>query len=100
MNNKVLSDRQNYYGKQSSQPTYFDGPKISWIGEIEFVGQIIALKLENSLIMGFIMGESKFFSKFLSGLLHRQLLWGRVWTWTPSRGNCGMDPRDWISRFN
>ena len=49
MNNKVLSDRQNYYGKQSSQPTYFDGPKISWIREIEFGSQIIALKLENSL---------------------------------------------------
>ena len=34
MNKKVLSDCQNYYSKQSSQPTYFDGPKISWILEV------------------------------------------------------------------
>ena len=76
MNNKVLSDRQNYYGKQSSQPTYFDGPKISWIGEIEFVGQIIAFKLENSLIMGFIMGRSEFFSKFLLSLTSQRVCLG------------------------
>ena len=73
MNNKVLSDRQNYYGKQSSQPTYFDGPKISWIEEIEFFGQIIALRLENSLIMGFIMGGSEFFSKFLLSIMSQRL---------------------------
>ena len=78
MNKKVLSDQQNYYGKQSSQPTYFDGPKISWIGEIEFVGQTIALELENSLIMGFIMGGSEFFSKFLLSLTSQQLRRGHV----------------------
>ena len=36
---------------------------------------ILGGKLENfffSLIMGFIMGESEFFSKFLSGLSHQQ----------------------------
>ena len=78
MNKKVVSDQQNYYGKQSSQPTYFDGPKISWIGEIEFVGQTIALELENSLIMGFIMGGSEFFSKFLLSLTSQQLRRGHV----------------------
>ena len=89
MNNKVLSDRQNYYGKQSSQPTYFDGPKISWIGEIEFVGQIIAFKLENSLIMGFIMGRSEFFSKFLLSLTSQRVCLGHEWTCMPTRGICG-----------
>ena len=45
-------------------------------------------KLENffiSLIMGHIMGGSKFFSKFLSDLSHRRRPRARVWACTPTR---------------
>ena len=44
---------------------------------------------ELSLIFGFIMGGSKFFSNFLSGLSHHGLPWGRVWVCMLSRGNFG-----------
>ena len=39
--------------------------------------------------MGFIMGESKFFSNFLSGLSHQGLPWGHIWACTPTIGNLG-----------
>ena len=42
-----------------------------------------------SPIMGFIMGESKFFSNFLSGLSHQGLPCGRVSVCMLSRGNFG-----------
>ena len=53
---------------------------------------ILRQKLENfffSLIMGFIMGGSEYFSEFLSGLSHRWRPRACVWACTPTRGDCG-----------
>ena len=54
--------------------------------------RILRQKLENffySLIMGFIMGGSEFFSKFLSGLSYQRRPRTRVWACTPTRVDCG-----------
>ena len=50
---------------------------------------LVAKIRELSLILGFIMGGSKFFSNFLSGLSHQGLPWGSVWVCMLSRGNFG-----------
>ena len=50
---------------------------------------LVAKIRELSLILGFIMGESKFFSNFLSGLSHQGLPCGRVSVCMLSRGNIG-----------
>ena len=55
----------------------------------KILAKIRELLLSLSLIMGFIMGGSEFFSNFLSGLSHQQRPRAGVWACTLTRGNPG-----------
>ena len=59
------------------------------VHQLEGILDTFQIRLFLSLIMGFIVGGFKFFSKFLSGLSNRRHIRARVWACTPTRGNCG-----------